>query len=90
MAHVLFTDLVGYSLLPMDQQKEYLGELQQIVRESPQFRAAEAAGDIISLPTGDGMALAFFRGSDGAGAMRFGSGRGVEEQAAPETTDGNP
>ena len=60
MAHVLFTDLVGYSLLPMDRQKEYLGELQQIVRESPQFRAAEAAGDIISLPTGDGMALAFF------------------------------
>src|ERR1035437_1520221 len=60
MAHVLFTDLVGYSLLPMDRQKEYLGELQQIVRESPQCRAAEAAGDIISLPTGDGMALAFF------------------------------
>jgi serine/threonine protein kinase/TolB-like protein/lipoprotein NlpI len=60
IAHVLFTDLVGYSLLPMDRQKEYLGELQQIVRESPQFRAAEAAGDIISLPTGDGMALAFF------------------------------
>ena len=60
IAHVLFTDLVGYSLLPMDQQKEYLGELQQIVRESPQFRAAEEAGDIISLPTGDGMALAFF------------------------------
>jgi TolB-like protein/class 3 adenylate cyclase/tRNA A-37 threonylcarbamoyl transferase component Bud32 len=60
MAHVLFTDLVGYSLLPMDRQKEYLGELQQIVRESPRFIAAEAAGDIISLPTGDGMALAFF------------------------------
>jgi eukaryotic-like serine/threonine-protein kinase len=60
MAHLLFTDLVGYSLLPMDQQKEYLGELQQIVRESPQFRTAEAAGDIISLPTGDGLALAFF------------------------------
>jgi serine/threonine protein kinase len=35
MAHVLFTDLVGYSLLPMDRQKEYLAELQQIVRESP-------------------------------------------------------
>ncbi len=60
IAHVLFADLVGYSLLPMDQQKDYLAELQQIVRESPQFRAAEAAGDVISLPTGDGMALAFF------------------------------
>jgi TolB-like protein/class 3 adenylate cyclase/tRNA A-37 threonylcarbamoyl transferase component Bud32/Tfp pilus assembly protein PilF len=60
MAHVLFTDLVGYSLLPMDQQKQYLGELQRIVQSSPQYRAAEAAGDLISLPTGDGMALAFF------------------------------
>lgn len=60
MAHVLFTDLVGYSLLPMDQQKEYLEQLQQIVRESPQFQMAESAGDLINLPTGDGMALAFF------------------------------
>ena len=61
IAHVLFTDLVGYSLLSMDQQKEYLGQLQQIVQESPQFRASEANGDIVTLPTGDGMALAFFR-----------------------------
>src|SRR5580658_674957 len=60
IAHVLFTDLVNYSLLPMDRQKEYLGELKKIVRESPQFHAAETAGDIISLPTCDGMALAFF------------------------------
>ncbi len=60
MAHVLFTDLVGYSLLPMDQQKEHLQELQQIVRGSPQFQTSDAAGDIINLPTGDGMALAFF------------------------------
>jgi TolB-like protein/class 3 adenylate cyclase/Tfp pilus assembly protein PilF len=59
IAHVLFTDLVGYSLLPMDQQKDYLAQLQQIVRDSPRFRAAEASGEIISLPTGDGMALAF-------------------------------
>ncbi len=60
MAHVLFTDLVGYSLLPMDQQKEYLEELQRMVQGSPRFQAAEAAGELISLPTGDGMALAFF------------------------------
>jgi TolB-like protein/class 3 adenylate cyclase/tRNA A-37 threonylcarbamoyl transferase component Bud32/Flp pilus assembly protein TadD len=60
IAHVLFTDLVGYSLLPMDRQKDYLKELQEVVRESEHFRAAEATGDLISLPTGDGMALAFF------------------------------
>jgi serine/threonine protein kinase len=60
IAHVLFTDLVGYSLLTMDRQREYLAELQGIVRQSPSFRKAEKNGDIISLPTGDGMALSFF------------------------------
>ena len=60
IAHILFTDLVGYSLLSMDDQKEQLGKLQAIVKASRQFIEAEAAGNIISLPTGDGMALAFF------------------------------
>jgi tetratricopeptide (TPR) repeat protein/class 3 adenylate cyclase len=61
IAHVLFTDIVGYSLLPMEAQKDYLAQLQQIVHNSPRFRAAEASGEIVSLPTGDGMALAFSR-----------------------------
>ncbi len=60
IAHVLFLDLVGYSLLRMDQQKQYIGDLQRIVQESPRYEAAEQAGEIINLPTGDGMALAFF------------------------------
>jgi class 3 adenylate cyclase len=61
IAHVLFTDIVGYSLLPMEKQKDYLAQLQHIVQHSPRFRAAEASGEIVSLPTGDGMALAFLR-----------------------------
>lgn len=61
IAHVLFTDLVGYSLLAMDQQKDYLRQLQNIVHESPQARASVASGNMISLPTGDGIALAFFQ-----------------------------
>ena len=61
IAHVLFTDIVGYSLLPMEAQKDYLAQLQQIVRNSARFRTAEASGEIVSLPTGDGMALAFLR-----------------------------
>jgi class 3 adenylate cyclase/tRNA A-37 threonylcarbamoyl transferase component Bud32 len=60
MAHVLFTDLVGYSLLPMDKQKQYLGELQAVVRAAPRYAASQKAGDVLSLPTGDGMALVFF------------------------------
>jgi class 3 adenylate cyclase len=54
-------DIVGYSLLPMDRQKDYLAEFQRIVRHSPRFLAAEARGEIVSLPTGDGMALVFLR-----------------------------
>jgi TolB-like protein/class 3 adenylate cyclase len=61
IAHILFMDIVGYSLLPMDGQKDYLAEFQRIVRHSPRFLAAEGCGEIISLPTGDGMALVFLR-----------------------------
>jgi serine/threonine-protein kinase len=64
IAHVLFTDIVGYSKLPIDQQSELLGELNRVVRGTEQFRAAEAAGKLVRLPTGDGMALAFFTSVD--------------------------
>jgi serine/threonine-protein kinase len=64
IAHVLFTDIVGYSKKPIDQQTELLGQLNQVVRGTEQFRAAEAAGKLVRLPTGDGMALAFFTSVD--------------------------
>ena len=59
IAHVLFIDIVGYSKLLINEQHELLQELNQIVRTTEAFRAAEAAGKLIRLPTGDGMALAF-------------------------------
>jgi hypothetical protein len=65
IAHVLFTDIVGYSQLPIDQQSEQLRQLNQIVRETDQFRAAETAGKLVRLPTGDGTALAFCTNPDG-------------------------
>jgi class 3 adenylate cyclase len=61
MAHVLFMDIVSYSLLPTDQQSEVIQQLQQIVRVLPDFEQLLRTGQMISLPTGDGMALAFFR-----------------------------
>ena len=64
IAHVLFTDIVGYSKKPIDQQSELLGELNRVVRGTEQFKAAEAAGKLVRLPTGDGMALAFFTSVD--------------------------
>jgi len=60
IAHVLFIDIVGSSKLLTNEQSELLRRLNQIVRSTEQFRAAEAAGKLIRLPTGDGMALAFF------------------------------
>src|SRR5207302_4583759 len=59
IAHVLFIDIVGYSKLLINEQHELLQELNQVVRTTEAFRAAEAAGKLIRLPTGDGMALAF-------------------------------
>jgi serine/threonine-protein kinase len=59
IAHVLFVDIVGYSKLLMNEQRESLRELNQIFRNTDAFRVAEAAEKLICLPTGDGMALAF-------------------------------
>ncbi|HEX8634897.1 MAG TPA: protein kinase [Pyrinomonadaceae bacterium] len=63
MAYVLFTDIVGYSRRTMDQQPRLLRQLQNIVRHTPQFAAAHAADQLITLPSGDGMALVFFTSS---------------------------
>ena len=61
IAHVLLIDVVGYSKLLVNEQIELLQELNQIVRETERFRAAEASDKLIRVPTGDGMALLFFR-----------------------------
>jgi TolB-like protein/class 3 adenylate cyclase/Flp pilus assembly protein TadD len=60
IAHVLFIDVVGYSRLLINEQSALLAELNQLVRTTPHFRAAEAAGKLIRIPVGDGMALVFF------------------------------
>jgi hypothetical protein len=62
MAHVLFTDIVAYSRLPMDQQEQALLHLQEAVRETQEFARAQASDQLIRLPTGDGMALVFLGG----------------------------
>jgi len=59
IAHVLFIDIVGYSKLLIDEQRDYSHTLNEIVRETESFRAAETAGKLTRLPTGDGMALVF-------------------------------
>src|SRR5881398_3365027 len=60
IAHVLLIDVVGYSKLLVNEQIELLQELNQIVRDTECFRAAETKGKLIRVSTGDGMALLFF------------------------------
>jgi hypothetical protein len=59
VGHILFLDIVGYSKLLSDEQKELVQELDPIVRATEQFRTAEGAGKLTRLATGDGMVLVF-------------------------------
>ncbi len=60
IGHVLFIDIVGYSKALIDDQRALQQDLNDVVRKAEQFRAADSAGKLIRLPTGDGMALVFF------------------------------
>src|SRR5438552_3346365 len=64
IAHVLFIDIVGYSKLLITEQSELLRRLNDVVRETEQFRSAEVEGKLVRLPTGDGMALVFRGGPE--------------------------
>jgi TolB-like protein/Tfp pilus assembly protein PilF/class 3 adenylate cyclase len=59
IGHVLLMDIVAYSKLLLDEQREQLRLLNEVVRGSGQFRVSDAAGKLVRLPTGDGMALIF-------------------------------
>src|SRR5438128_4094099 len=61
IAHVLFIDIVGYSKRSINDQRAAVDELNEVVRSSEQFQNAEAAARLIKIPTGDGMALVFYK-----------------------------
>src|SRR5882762_4961738 len=58
IGHVLFIDLVGYSKLLIEEQKQWLRQLTDIVLATAQVREATNE-QLVRLPTGDGMALVF-------------------------------
>jgi TolB-like protein/class 3 adenylate cyclase/Flp pilus assembly protein TadD len=60
IAHVLFMDLVGLSKKGVNLQRQLTHQLNSIVRGTDEFRRAQAAEQLISRATGDGMALVFF------------------------------
>ena len=61
IAYLLLIDVVGYSKLLVNEQIELLHELNRLVRSTASFQAAESNNKLIRVPTGDGMALIFFR-----------------------------
>src|SRR6266480_2531560 len=64
IAHVLFIDIVAYSKLFIDQQTELIKLLNEQVHNTEEFRTADAAGKLVRIATGDGVALAFFSSPD--------------------------
>src|SRR5689334_11680640 len=64
IGHVLFVDIVGYSKRPVNEQSALVQRLSQLVRRTEQFQRADTAGKLITIATGDGMALVFFTAPD--------------------------
>ncbi len=63
IGHVLFIDIVGYSKLLIEEQKERLSQLTEIVLATAQVREASEE-QLVRLPTGDGMALVFHHSAE--------------------------
>src|SRR5436189_5984150 len=81
IGHVLFLDIVGYSKLSVNEQHARVQELNEIVRLSEQFRKAEAAGRLLKIPTGDGMALVFYKIPEEPAQCAFEIARKVQKSA---------
>jgi hypothetical protein len=62
MGHVLFLDIVGYSKLAMDEQAIVIERLEHLVKSTKSYREGKPTRNLISLTTGDGLALVFFGG----------------------------
>src|SRR5438046_9006707 len=79
IAHVLFLDIVGYSKLSVNEQHAQVEELNEVVRLSEQFRKAEAAGRLLKIPTGDGMALVFYKSPEEPAQCAFEISRALKD-----------
>ena len=60
IAYVLFIEIVAYSKRVTSEQRRLLELLNQIVRQAEHFQSAEAKHRLLTVPTGDGMALVFY------------------------------
>jgi TolB-like protein len=81
IAHVLFIDIVGYSKLSINEQHAAVEELNQVVRASEQFQRAEAAGRLLKIATGDGMALVFYASPEAPAHCALEISRALKERS---------
>src|SRR5205814_10315003 len=63
IAHVLFIDIVGYSKLLIEEQKERLNQLTELLLATGTVREASDE-QLVRLPTGDGAALVFHHSAE--------------------------
>src|SRR6266550_3531128 len=90
IAHVLFLDIVGYSKLSVNEQHGRVDELNGIVRLSEQFQKAEGANRILKIPTGDGMALVFYKSPEGPAQCAFEISRALKDNQRLQVRMGIP
>src|SRR5215467_5566514 len=81
IAHVLFLDIVGYSKLSVNEQHAQVEQLNEIVRLCEHFRKAEAAGRLLKIPTGDGMALVFYKSPEEPAQCAVEIGRALKDNS---------
>jgi serine/threonine protein kinase len=62
LVQVLFSDIVGFAPRTIEEQIRLGEKLKKVVQETHEFQRAKAANRLISIPTGDGIALVFFGG----------------------------
>src|SRR6266480_1449877 len=79
IAHILFVDIVGYSKLSINEQRAAIDELNEVVRNGEELQKAEAAGRLIKIPTGDGMALVFYASPEAAAQCAIEISRALKE-----------
>ena len=89
IAHVLFIDIVGYSKLSINEQHAVIEELKQVVRASEQFQRAEAAGRLIKIATGDGMALVFYTSPEAPAQCAVEISRALKEHPRLQRSHGH-
>jgi class 3 adenylate cyclase len=73
-------DIVASSKLSSDEQRRIVERLQEIVRQSHEYQRSQALEKVITLPTGDGMALAFFDKLDAAALCAIEVAKGIQSE----------